>query len=74
MSKKLFFSSVFCMIFGILMGGLFIVLPSHVDQDGTLREGWFLVEFGFLFVALGILLMFVTGGKYLYHRFLQHKQ
>lgn len=74
MSKKLFFSSIFCMIFGILMGGLFIVLPSHVDQDGILREPWFLVEFGFLFVALGILLMIVTVVKYLYHRFVQHKQ
>lgn len=56
------------------MGGLFIVLPSHVDQDGILREPWFLVEFGFLFVALGILLMIVTAVKYLYHRFVQHKQ
>lgn len=74
MSKKIFFSSIFCMIFGILMGGLFIVLPSHVDQDGILREPWFLVEFGFLFVALGILLMIVTVVKYLYHLFVQHKQ
>ncbi|MEB7672400.1 hypothetical protein ABLV91_12045 [Staphylococcus equorum] len=32
------------------------------------------MEFGFLFVALGILLMIVTVVKYLYHRFVQHKQ
>ncbi|MDG0841919.1 DUF3955 domain-containing protein [Staphylococcus equorum] len=73
MSKKLFFSSVFCMIFGILMGGLFTVLSSHVNQDGILREPWFLVEFGLFFVALGTLLMFVAIVKYLYYYFVQYK-
>ncbi len=73
MSKKLFFSSVFCMVFGILMGGLFTVLPSHVDQDGILREPWFLVEFGLFFVSIGMLLIFVAVVKYLYNHFVQYK-
>lgn len=65
MNKKLFFASVISIILGISLGMIFLLMPSYVNENGILKEPWYLVEFGFSFIIIGCLLMFFAIGGYL---------
>ncbi|NWK84625.1 DUF3955 domain-containing protein [Staphylococcus sp. GSSP0090] len=44
---------------------IFLLMPSYVNENGILKEPWYLVEFGFSFIIIGCLLMFFAIGGHL---------
>ncbi|MGY0412053.1 DUF3955 domain-containing protein [Staphylococcus sp. mip270_02] len=60
MSKEFLIASVISMIIGIALGVLFLMIPSYVDENNILPEPWILVEYGFLFLVIGIFMMIVS--------------
>ncbi|MDT3918367.1 DUF3955 domain-containing protein [Staphylococcus saprophyticus] len=69
MNKKLFFASIISIVLGASLGISFLLIPSYVNENGILKEPWYLVESGFSFVIIRGLLMFFAIGGYLCHYF-----
>ncbi|WP_147630223.1 DUF3955 domain-containing protein [Staphylococcus xylosus] len=69
MSKKFLIASVISMVIGIALGVLFLMIPSYVDENNILREPWILVEYGFLFLVIGIFMMIVSVTIYAINKF-----
>ncbi|MDW3870668.1 DUF3955 domain-containing protein [Staphylococcus saprophyticus] len=59
MNKKLFFASIISIVLGASLGISFLLIPSYVNDNGILKEPWYLVEYGFSFVIIGGLLVFL---------------
>ncbi|MCC4220692.1 DUF3955 domain-containing protein [Staphylococcus saprophyticus] len=49
MNKKLFFASIISIVLGASLGISFLLIPSYVNENGILKEPWYLVESGFSF-------------------------
>lgn len=65
MNKKLLFASIMSFILSIIFGFCFMMSTSYVDENGILRESWYLVQLAISFVAIGCFFMLYAIGRWL---------
>ncbi|WP_436855886.1 DUF3955 domain-containing protein [Staphylococcus caeli] len=65
MNKKLLFASITSFILSIILGICFVMNSGYVDENGILREPWYLVQVAITFVVIGCFFMLFAIGRWL---------